>query len=355
MTTINPRFRIPAPIATQQLVRNGLQVHSATGRGVVDGLNHAYAKQRKLFFCKSVDFTSIPQGLAAANTVWSTYFKTGAAPASSPVLNLVFDMLLMPANNSAAVEPRCYWAVNEVGVGSTNSDELIYGAIETGALTPDHLTRGLIFHAVSPQTEYDVELVVTDYLRPVGCAIYEDPFGAFDDTETYATPLIGGAGEIVTDQQHVDMLTNAHGMFKDNGATLFAWCTDQDPDTGGAAPTRTGTAVNAFDSAVSTWGANSRGFKVQGQYHNPFHTDDVECVFAVRASDTVNGKGDVSLVSTNGTLATISGFTNAAGGEWKTTTFVLDGSTNTDKLDIHIASSTGTVKLYAASAYEETA
>lgn len=345
MSVQRPSLQYPTPMEWARYCRNGRAPSSLLGQRVLAAYSHAVAYRRKTFFAKSMHLDTLPAGQNATLTPWRTYVRTGYAASGS--LKLWFQTVAAPADNTGA-EPTIQW--KESGGEAT---ELFYQGVNTGTLGPDDLRVHYGTIDVSANTAYELEMETTNYARPVSATIFElhDGIHASGDTGVVQRELVS-VGGLITDAQHSQMLQTGHDLWLGNAAPAIAWCTDEDPDNSGTAPQRsTASYANIFDQTVTTVTSTSRGFYPCVQFHNPYHSSNVECVFAAYGKNASSAGGDVRLLDADGALATLSSFSTA--GEWKTTAVNLDGSLHRHKVDVHFqGDGSNTFTLYALVVYE---
>lgn len=327
MAIQRPDIGLPVPLEVVKFARNGQAPTAAVAGRVLSAYNHVVAYRRKLIFSKGLQVNNVPAGSATTLTPWRAYCRTGYA--ASGAIRLKFITVGLPTATSSA-DPRVVWTV--VGVGST---EALRVGVNTGTLGPNDFVQQIATIDVAANTEYEIYCQLINRGRIVSAAIWEEHDSAFEDGDTgVASRDSVNDGDVITDAQANDLLFTGHNLWLGNAAPVLSWCTDQDPDNGGAAPTRsTASYANVFDQAVTSVTDNSRGFLPAVQFHNPAHSTDVPIVFAVYAHNTSSAGGAVRLVDASGAIATVSSF--ATGGEWKTATGVLSGLSHRHKVDVH--------------------
>ena len=317
MAIIQVPRQYPMPIQTSRGVLNGSKPNHIHPSAVADALNHVAIHNRKQVFCYAViDDGSVV--LPAAGTVihrWA--FHTGEASDANYSLRVKLIVTSLGGNYT--------FTVNDGSTTSTVDFDVVFGSVFSGTETVEDIGVGAAFLSVEPNTSYTATLEYTSGgggTYPLSVCCFEQAIGAMDTADAITAdsrrffaraPIHGDAIDNLVD--------SAHDLWKHNGAHLFSASL--------TASRTTASYANAYDSTTTSVSADSPGFTLQPQYLNPYHTDNVECVFKVYAS----GTGDVRLVDSSGALGTLS-FSGSAG-EWKSGTVNLDGSAASQKVDIH--------------------
>jgi hypothetical protein len=348
MSVIPIPTNAPFPMRWQDRIRNGKVPDWKTPFQVAQRLNAALVWQRKCVFAKSSRGAAPPQGAAAQQKPWRWRFRTGEASTTPGTLKVRAVAAVLPTDNASSSNPR--W---RMVVGATNSAYRYAPGLDT-APGLENLAYQKVDVSVSANTEYAAHIEIEDYCRIVSLMVYEYHFpGQVDSANAIATDhRLYATGNEITDAQHTQFaLDNSYALWRHNGTHIV----NVVPETEAGFWTRsTNSYVNMLEGSGTTVDANSRGFNAQVQYHQPFHSSNVACVFAAyaRNSGAIAG-GNVRLVDANGTLATLGPFVADATGEWLTTTVNLTGSSDLHKVDVHFqGDGTRTVTVHAVSVFE---
>lgn len=347
MTTLPIPRRYPPPAKWKDRIRNGKVPDWRTPSLVAARSNFVLAHCRKLLFSKTVIAgENTPAGVAGTSTPWRWHCGLGETTNSADEIYIHVEALMLPADNASATDPR--FVVN-IG-GSASTDPGRFGLIDTGGVDYANLsevTTDYSGSALSPGTQYECSVDVIDYARLVSLSVWEVQSGGIDVSSSYVIdPRLYAVGNDITDAQHQQLIQHTHAIWKTMGTQYFALC----PDVVANAWTRTTNSyVNVLDDSSTSVTADTPGYTLVPTYHNPYHTDNVPCVFAVYGSLSGAGTGDVDLVDSTGSIATVQ--VNSATPAWYTTTCSLDGS-GSHKVDVHFqGDGSVTLTLNAVSLY----
>ena len=333
----------PSPVNWARWTRNGMIPTAHFFRWCVREFSNVAQLRKQLVFSHTQDFASIETAESSTHTRWRFRFRSGYASH-----RLVFAMLLGLEDHATATDPYCYWALTEVGVGTTNSTEMRYGQSSGGPDdTPDEWMWTSVSMDISPNTEYECVLQTVDYSRPVACGVWErGALTGLDDTLTGAVdPTKFALGQPILDDDMAELGEASRYLWKQNGSQLFTWSAE---DTGATAvPTSTSTSyVNMFDS-TSTPGATTVGVNIQTTYHNTDTETDLPVEFAVYAEYDSAFAGTGSIKISDGTNEIeITGISTPA---WYTATGTIPAALAKFDLMGKMADASGTAtKLWAA-------
>lgn len=149
----------------------------------------------------------------------------------------------------------------------------------------------------------------------------------------------------ILDVHRENLVTLQNNLLQKSAATLFSWTVED-----GTVPvSRAGTAVNVLDGSSTSNTASSPGWKMDLTNKDRRAELGVPVVMKVCAKNTT-GAGVVSLVDSSGTtvLSISAGWTSSI--TWQSVSGYIPAGV--DKFDLHVASSSGTVSLYAVSLYQ---
>jgi hypothetical protein len=344
--TINRNY--PNPLPWEDKARNGkIPDWRLLGNAAY---RHMFAAThcRKLVFHKATNPGSAPQSAAGTVTPWRWQCRTGESNDSGNTIILRAEAQVLPDDNGSGTDPR--W---RIFAGGNNSDYRRFPAYVASPTYEDVKTQRVDLGGLTPNTEYQCGLEVEDYGRVLSLAVWEVVPIAANTAATYISGTFQtlGAEYDITDAQHSEMVvTDPFTLWKHNGSQLLSLVPD---DESNPWATTNASYENMLQAAHSTTpGANTAGFNLQTQYHNPAHTDNVNATVAVYAKATTGTGGDVKLEDSTGALATLSNFNTT--GEWKSTTFNLDGSQDGQKVDVQfrISGSATALDVHAVSIYE---
>jgi len=341
------------PMTPDRRARNGMVPQHWTPHFAGNTLNGALAHCRKTILFKNRFFKdSYSNSSGFTQSVWVAYFHSGYASTSAGSLKLNARCGVYTYETGAAK-----WRL-KVYDGTTTTYSSWVTVPPGGGSSYDVSIEDIVDSEgsvdIDPDTRYEVAIEVPDgYRAPSSCIIQEVHRSYVDTNDTYVvdTRQAFNKGPIY-DALHEDLCVAAHGLHKRNGAHLLSLT----PDTISEAWTYSGLGYrNMLDTSLWTIvDSTTPGFNIQTQYHNPVHTDDVPCVFAVFASYSGGGTGGyVRLIGTSGALCTLNGWDTSGG--WIYGTCNLDGSVDTQKLDLQISGSpdvSETLTVYGVSLFE---
>lgn len=317
---IVPR-RLRVPLHPARRVRNGLLPSHLTAHHIARECNFVTAHCRKVVFRRILGMTA-PTAIPGAASAGFFYFRSGEASTTAGSLKLRCVAAGMP-------DTEFYFVLSDgVNADITASRRRI---ADTGASTFTADDIGFLEMEVDilPDTEYEGTLWVVFARQPLSIEMSEVHVSAVDPADDIAIDhgkfVAKGPIHDVDMQKLVQV---SHDLWKHNGAPFAGHAFNDD------VPRITdATWTNILDSSASTTvDADTPGWNPRTTYHAPSHTDDVEAVVAVCASNDAVAGGDVRIQDANGTLATLSGF--GTGIEWKTTSITLKGGSSGDhKID----------------------
>jgi hypothetical protein len=338
-----PRAHLP-PVVYEDIVRNGKLVEWRAGARVASAMVQAIVNYRKAIAWKVGRASSPAQGAGGSTVPYRWYFYTGESPRGDDTVNFRVKILLAPANNTSATDPRC-----RVVCGAVTSGYVRHPDEVTGALRWNDIREFTVDLTLDANTAYECRIEAEDFCRIVGFSAYE--YFVVSKLESGATYFVSRGNyryrEPILDGQHEDIHPNMHVLWKHNAAQLQCLMPDTISDQW---QRTTASYANMIRQAASTTvGADTPGQRLQAQYHQPLHSDDVECFAAVYGTCASSAGGAVKLVDDNGTaLVTLSSFSTS--GEWKTGTFVLPGNVDLQKCDWQFQGGGGAQELTIESA-----
>ena len=331
-----PVFDIPRPYPQnaryEDRVRNGKQPDWRSPSLAIARVHYALAHCRKLVFHRSQNAINVSSGAAGTTVQWRWLFRTGENSQSGNTIKLRARAVMLPADNTSSTDPRI-----QITCGGLTSDEGRYALVDTTPTGDQLQVVDIVTESLVPNTEYECHVDVIDYARLVGLTCWEEVSSGVQDAADHGTDLTSfGLDAEITDAQHSDLVLNTHEIWKHNGAHLLSLV----PAHRGVIWSRsTASYVNLLDQSVSAHSASSLGCQLWNRFKNAVHTDDVNCVFGAYGVAANTAGGDIKLVDSSGDVASLGTFSTS--GEWKTTTFTLDGSVNSEKLDLHFQNSGG--------------
>jgi hypothetical protein len=217
-------------------------------------------------------------------------------------------------------------------VSVADSDYQRLAGVITSSTANDFSTQTARVSGLSSDTEYVAVIYTTDYLAITSCTAWERKLRnpSTDGTAVIDTRTMA-AKQRITDADMTAIRTNSDLVWRTGGATLCNLSMDGRLATW---TTTSATFENVLQPSHSTTvGANTAGFNLNVRYHNAIHTSNVPCTVGVFAASTTASGGELAVVDSSGTLATVSGFTTTV--SLQTADFNLSGDVNLNKLDFH--------------------
>ena len=351
MALLTPARQYPPNVTSKMRARNGVAPDWRTGLNTAERLNFVMAHCRKAVFTHSElyhgDF--LPSVVAAQTTCWRHYFQTGHASANAGDLELIVIAVVAPTTSTSATNPRWRYNAKLSGGGTVTSDWVYHSEYKTAGNSGfSDLTYQTTRITVTGNSTYEGYFEVDDYSRLTSVCVYEmHPRGVEHDDAGVTDSRLYADGESITDSQHTNLVAeNPHELWKRNGAPLFQWVPDGDYE--GAVGTASTAFLNLLNGAVTAWSATSPGWTLNTQSLAPLHDTGITvrfCAYAAGGGEPETDDGEVRLVDTDGTLATLGQFDEA--GEWLTTLVNIDGTAATEKLDVQYRSVSEGITVYA--------
>src|SRR3990167_6656593 len=277
----------PTIITRNARVRNGKEVDARPMRSVAAREAFVMQRQRKIVFHRSINLQSIAAGPgvgAGSNVHWRWCFHSGAASTTQGSLVLVMECGLLPPSQVGG-DPRVRFAVND-GVTTTYSDYLRPGTTATPGLDDISWTSTEI--DIAQKQDYSCWIELWDYARISFATVYEaHPLSSNTVDSGVTNTTLFSEGAEITDAEHGQSLgfnSGGHLLWRHNAAALFQLVPDW-PILGTKFSTTSTSFANLLGGST-TVSSTSRGFTCMTQNHQPRHSDDVPCMFAVYAKQT---------------------------------------------------------------------
>ena len=324
-------------IAPMRWARNGMLVQAGIGRSVLDAYGHAAQYRRKVIFSKGLDLNAITTGVTGDTPLWLTRFRSGLQ-----ATQLHYVMTLAKDDHASAADPYVYWALTEIGGGSTDSNQMHAGVmVGSPDDTTDEFSFGTIRQDISPDTEYGLILFAVDYARPVACVVYEaSPVAVDDALDGGGDPTGIEVSGPIYDTHHNDILKMGYDLWAKNAAINFSWSAN---NAAARASLASVTWTNAIDASTA-YAATTAGFLVDNLYHDPV-SGDVPVELSVYAERTA-GAGTCKARINDGTNQLTTGAITTAG--WYTVAGTIPAAAAT-KWDLEMQSDgSTTLKIWAA-------
>lgn len=327
--------------------RNGKIPTAEWRRTLISAANHVMKYQRRELFCSPGQLGSIPvAGGAGPRARWRFRAPTGYGARA-----FILTGLMAQTPTTGASPARTEVVAVPVGGGTTITTPIYYGNIGSG--TPDDSLDELgeftiVTAACVENTTY--EFLVNDYenARIAQLTVYEA--AAFEaippTTGVYIRSNYAAVGAPILDSQRARLLEMLTQMYNRNAAVLFQFAAEL--DNASAPELASATATNILDETSTAVAATSPGcWEGDLAYKRSLTNTTIKCEFVVYARTTAGAGGVVTLKHSGGTLATLSGITT--GGAWYSGS--VDMPATVTKLDVHMATSTGTIRVLAAGCY----
>lgn len=327
--------------------RNGTLPSGQWRRTLIAAANHLKKYQRKELFASSGQLTSIPAAAGAgARQRWRFRAPTGYG-AQAFVLTGLMAKTPTVGGGPAYTEIKAV----PVGGGTTLTKRIYYGNVASGVTVDDSLDELGEFsittdRCVENQT-YEFEVADYENARIAQLTVYElaeslvtPPLFAPYLDDSYAA-----VGAPILDTHRALLLQYLTEMWNRNAAVVFQFAAEQ--DSAAAPELASATETNILDETSTTVTPSTPGWQHDMTYKRSKTNTVVKAEFAVYAKTTVGSGGVVKLKNSAGTLATISGINTAPA--WFSTS--ADVPATADKLDVHMSTSTGTIRVLSAGLY----
>ena len=352
MGIITTPNKTPTIITRNARVRNGKEVDARPMRQVAVREAFVMQRQRKVVFHRSINLQSIAAGPgvgAGSNVHWRWHFHSGAASTSQGSLKLRMECGLLPPSQVGG-DPRVRFAVDN-GTTITYSAYLRPGTTATPGL--DDIGWTSVEIDIAQTTDYKCRVELYDYARISFATVYEvHPLSSNTADAGVTDPGRFSDGAEITDEEHQQSLgfeSGGHWLWRHNAAALFQLVPDW-PILGTKFSTTSTSFANLLGGST-TVSSTSRGFTCMTQNHQPRHSDDVPCMFAVYAKQTGGSTdGTVQLIDSSGAIATIDDIELEG---WYLMPCSLDGVGTSHKVDVQYkAGTSGTLVVESVCLYE---
>jgi hypothetical protein len=272
---------------------------------------------------------------------------------TSPNAQEVEALVICSKATSNTVAGSYQWTV-----AGTPKNRRYFGGAAGSTVTPNELfvdRQTLIVDAFAGDTVFDLSFSSDVNLRILAVIVYEIPRAQLETSFNFAVaPEVCRAGSPILDRDVARVTDVLWTLYRRQGPHIFCAGASASLHSGTALDTTSSTTFrNVLDASTAGWSANAAGFWSIPKNKGRLATPGVECVFWVRAARTAGaGTGSVRLVSSAGTLVTITGITGAVA--MYTGTCTLDSTHDTDLLIVEDAVSVGTttLQLQACGLYE---
>lgn len=323
--------------------RNGKIPTAEWRRSIVGAANHVMEWQRRELFSSVGQLTAIPAAAGAGPRArWRFRAPTGYGARA-----LLFTGLMAQTPTTGAGPAYTKVTAVPVGGGTTLEPKIYYGNIGSGTVDDslDELGEFSVTVACAENTMY--EFVTEDYenARIAQLTVYElGPFEAIPPTVgDLIVPNYAAVGAPILDGQRARLLEMLTQMWSRNSAVLFQYAAERDDSS--APELASATQTNILDETSTTvTSATPPCGEVDLTYKRTLGTATVKAEFWCYARTTSGSGGSVRLKNSAGTLATITGITTV--GAWYSAS--CDLTAQVDKYDVHMATSTGTIRVLGA-------
>lgn len=337
--------RYPKQIHYRRYARNSFVPEAAFPGRVVAAQNHIMAYRRKTFL--TANDLGRGSGVAGSSDLYRFYCRTGHG-----ATHMAFVVGLGLDNTSTGADPYVRCAVTEIGVGTTNLD--LHGGAFNG--TPDDSPSEISWQdglvAVTPNALYSVVVTAVDYARLFSILAYEVASDEVDDATDYFAEFNYSGGVPIYDSLAQRTSQGLSQLWRHNAGQLLTW-----PGAGtGTSPTyATTTWTNVIDAATSVTASTAGFYLGDGdqtlEAWRRASDTTLDVVLAVHCSVTGSATGEVRLIDSVGTRASITGM--GTGSAWYTTATTMSGLDTLGKADLQCRTSNGanTVTLNAVCLY----
>lgn len=326
--------------------RNGKIPTATWRRSMIDAANHVMKYQRRELFSSPGSLTIPAAGGTGGRARWRFRAPTGYGARAFMLQGL---MAQTPTTGTGPAYTQV--TATPVGGGTTITTPIYYGNIASG--TPDDSLDELgefqiVTAACADNTVYEFEVFDFQNARIAQLDVYE--LADFEPipptTGVYIAPNYAAVGAPILDNQRGRLLEMLSQMWDRNAAVLFQFAANLDDSS--APELASSTATNILDETSTAVAATTPGcWEGDLAYKRSLANAFVKAEFVVYARTTSGAGGSVTLKHSGGTIATISGITT--GGAWYSTS--ADIPATVTKLDVHMATTTGTIRVLSAGCY----
>ena len=311
MSTWFPPVNIPPLIHHRRFARNGRSPQALFYKRIADAQNHVVGYRRKEFcnYSQTMDDLIARVGTSDLPS-WRTYLHTGHG-----VIHLEINLVLgyAWAGPGAPTAPEVYCKLKNPSTGA----DVVTSAVISCPISsssdagPSTWTMARLEIACSDDTDYWLQLYLTDYARVVAMEAHEVATIPVNDADTGAVDPRFSTGAPIWDGAMSDLATNQTELLKSNRRHLISWSIY---DGVSAVTNASGAILNVIDGAGTSWSTANPGFYVENQYGNTYSRTTVPGVLAVYGENTVHAaNSSFRLYYAAGSYLEVTGIGDAAG------------------------------------------